>query len=314
MNGRNSNTESKEKARILIVDDEKTNLDVLGGLLKPYYRTIVTKNGEQALKRLEKAPLPDLILLDVSMPGRNGYDICSEIKRNILTREIPVIFITSKTEEHNEAQGFNVGAVDYIVKPFSPVVTLARIKTHIELKERGDILKNYAIIDGLTGISNRRRFDEFLEYEWERSGRYQHPISLILLDIDFFKLFNDYYGHAQGDICIKQVARAIVNAMPRSVDLASRYGGEEFACILPETRAEGTLTVAERIRENCRTLEIPHANSKVANFVTLSIGTVTVVPTTKMLMTNLIEMADKALYRAKQSGRNQIRQFEKVME
>lgn len=298
-----------EKAKILIIDDEKVNLDVLDGLLKPHYRTVVAKDGQQALKRLEKNPLPDLILLDITMPIMDGYAVCRAIKNNLLTREIPIIFITGKSEEQDEAFGFQVGAVDYIVKPFSPLVTLARVKTHIDLKKRGDVLQRQATLDGLTGIPNRRRFDEFLEYEWERSLRFQHPLSVILIDIDFFKLYNDHFGHAQGDACLKQVAKTIMETMPRTVDLASRYGGEEFSCILPETNADGTLTVARRILENCRNLKLPHPRSKATDHVTVSLGTATTTPTKDLRKLDIVEMADKALYTAKKSGRNQIQQF-----
>lgn len=299
----------EEKSKILIVDDEKVNIDVLDGLLKPYYKTVIAKDGQQALKRLEKGPLPDLILLDVIMPGMDGYEVCRRVKSNLITRSIPVIFITGQVEERSEAKGFEVGAVDYILKPFNPLTTLARVKTHVELKKRGDMLERMAILDGLTGIFNRRRFDEFLDYEWERSLRYQHPLSLILMDIDFFKRYNDHFGHAEGDQCLTKVARAIAGSLPRSVDCACRYGGEEFACILPETKAEGALIAAERILDRCRDLRLSHPRSTVTDHVTLSLGTVTLVPSADYQKKELIEMADKALYQAKQKGRNQVRQF-----
>ncbi|MBF0109484.1 MAG: diguanylate cyclase [Magnetococcales bacterium] len=297
------------KAKILIVDDEKINIDILDGLLKPYYRTAIAKDGIQALKRLERPPLPDLILLDVVMPGMDGYEVCRLVKKNMLTREIPVIFVTGQTEEKHEALGFEVGAVDYISKPLSPMITLARVKTHVELKRRGDALERMAVLDGLTGIANRRRFDEFLEYEWERSLRYRHPLSLILMDIDFFKRYNDALGHTSGDECLVKIARSIAEAMPRTVDLACRYGGEEFACVLPETSAEGAGIVARRILANCRDLRLPHPRSDADEIVTLSLGTATVVPTLDIARGHLIEMADKGLYLAKSRGRNQVRQF-----
>ncbi|HIJ84449.1 MAG: Response regulator receiver modulated diguanylate cyclase [Magnetococcales bacterium] len=302
-------TES-EKAKILIADDEKVNIDVLDGLLKPYYKTVIAKDGFQVFKRLEKSPLPDLILLDVVMPGMDGFEVCRKVKDNPLTREIPVIFITGQTDEQHEALGFEVGAVDYIQKPFSPMITLARVKTQVELKRRGDRLEKMAIFDGLTGIPNRRRFDEFLEYEWERSLRYRHPLSLILMDIDFFKRYNDYFGHSEGDECLKKVARAIAESLPRTADLACRYGGEEFACILPETNAEGATIAARRILANCRDLRLPHPQSETENIVTLSLGTATMTPTNEIQRQTIIEMADKGLYLAKKNGRNQIRAFE----
>lgn len=298
--------EMEEKGKILIVDDEKTNIDVLVGLLDPHYKTIVAKDGGQALKRLEKPPIPDLILLDVMMPDMDGYEVCAKIKRSFPYRNIPVIFITGKSEEQDEAKGFEVGAVDYITKPFSPQLTLARVKIHIELKRRGDMLERLAVLDGLTGIPNRRRFDQFLDYEWDRSLRYQHPFSLILMDIDFFKLYNDHYGHAEGDECLKKVAQAIARAMPRTVDLSARYGGEEFACVLPETDNIGAMAAANRILEVVRDLKIPHAKSKVESHITMSIGVTTIIAKSGERSLDVIGLADKALYQSKHHGRNRV--------
>ena len=297
---------NEERAKILIVDDEKINLDVMVGLLKPNYRIVAAKKGEMALKRLEKPPLSDLILLDIMMPGMDGYEVCRKIKQNPETRDIPVIFITAKIEEQDEAQGFQAGAVDYITKPFSPLIVMARVKTHIELKRRGDMLERLAGLDGLTGIPNRRQFDQFLDAEWKRSLRYEHNLSIILVDIDFFKLYNDCYGHTEGDVCLKKVAGSIFKAVPRPEDLAARYGGEEFACILPETGNKGALAVANRILENVRALKIPHAQSKAVRHVTVSVGLATAVPPLKNRKLELVKLADKALYQAKLKGRNQI--------
>jgi diguanylate cyclase (GGDEF)-like protein len=297
---------AKKQAKVLIVDDEKINLDVLIGLLKPYYRIVAAKSGEQAFKRLQVPPLPDLILLDIMMPGMDGYEVCHKLKEDNTTRDIPVIFITGKNDEQDEEKGFQAGAVDYITKPFSPSIALARVKTHIELKRRGDMLERLAGLDGLTGIPNRRNFDQFLDAEWKRSIRYNHMISLIIMDIDYFKLYNDHYGHADGDECLKIVANVISKSMIRSTDLSARYGGEEFACVLPETDFEGALTTAKRIIESIQNLGIPHAQSKVADYVTVSIGVACITPQHNEKPLALIEMADKALYEAKGNGRNQI--------
>jgi len=297
---------NEKQAKILIVDDEKINLDVLVGLLKPYYRTVASKSGEQAFKRLEIPPLPDLILLDIMMPGMDGYEVCRKLKDDNITRDIPVIFITGKNDEKDEAKGFQAGAVDYITKPFSPLIALARVKTHIELKRRGDMLERLAGLDGLTGIPNRRQFDQFLSDEWKRSVRYNHTISLIIMDIDYFKLYNDHYGHAEGDECLKKVARVISQSMIRSTDLSARYGGEEFACVLPETNYDGAITTAYRIMKSIQKLCIPHEKSHVSDYVTVSIGVASLSPQQKEKTVDLIEMADKALYKAKGNGRNQI--------
>ncbi|NGZ05772.1 MAG: diguanylate cyclase [Magnetococcales bacterium] len=294
------------RPKVLIIDDEAVNIDVLAGLLKPDYRIVSAKSAESAMQRLESPPLPDLILLDVIMPGMNGYAFCEMLKSNHRTRNIPVIFITSSSSEEDETRGFAVGAVDYIAKPYRPAVVSARVKTHIELKRRGEMLERLAILDGLTNIPNRRRFDQFMEYEWCRSLRFGHTCSVLLMDIDFFKLFNDHYGHAQGDHCLKEVATAITRALPRTMDLAARYGGEEFACVLPETNLPGGQAVAERILNAVRSLAIPHAQSKTAEHVTMSIGIASMTPTLGKQPLDLINQADQALYQAKRNGRNQI--------
>lgn len=297
---------NEERSKILIVDDEKVNIDVLVGLLKPNYKIAAAKSGEQALIRLEKPPLPDLILLDIMMPDMDGYQVCRIIKETPATRGIPVIFITGKNDEQDEARGFQAGAVDYIVKPFSPPVALARVKTHIELKRRGDMLEQLAGLDGLTGIPNRRQFDRSLSSEWVRSVRHGHAISLILIDIDYFKFFNDHYGHTEGDDCLKKVANAIFKDMVRAEDLAARYGGEEFACILPQTEKQGALIVANRILDSVRNLNIPHAHSAAADHVTVSIGVATTFPGSEGRALNLVEAADRVLYQAKRQGRDRI--------
>ena len=301
-----------ERAKILIVDDEKINIDVLVGLLNPEYRTVAAKSGDQALRRLENPPLPDLLLLDVMMPGMDGYETCRIIKSNPKTRDIPIIFITAKTEEQDEARGFQVGAVDYITKPFSPLIAVARVKTHIELKRRGDMLERLAGLDGLTGIPNRRRFDQVLDDEWKRSMRYGHCISLAMIDIDYFKRFNDHYGHTEGDACLKKVAGTIAWSLNRSEDFVARYGGEEFACIIPEATCQGSMAVTGKIIEHVRRLRIPHEFSDVADHVTISIGVATCVPLVNDNSQALIAAADRALYQAKQEGRNRIVRLDSI--
>jgi diguanylate cyclase (GGDEF)-like protein len=296
----------EKRAKILIVDDEKTNIDVLVGLLNPHYKTAAAKNGEQAMRRLAHPPLPDLILLDITMPGMDGYEVCRRIKENPDTQDIPVIFITGKNEERDEAKGFQAGAVDYITKPFNPLIGMARVHTHIELKRRGDMLERLAGLDGLTGINNRRKLDGYLESERKRAIRHGQPISLVILDVDFFKLYNDHYGHAKGDETLRRLAGVIVRSTPRPEDMAARYGGEEFACILPQTGNEGAQAVARRIMKNLNALDIPHPESTVAACVTVSIGIASAVPVTVDDGANLVVQADKALYQAKRQGRNQI--------
>ena len=223
-----------KKGRVLIVDDEKINCIVLISLLEDY-STIIALNGEQAIQRALSDQPPDLILLDVNMPGLDGYEVCRLLKQNEKTKNIAIIFITVKATEAEEAKGLNLGAVDYISKPFSPAIVLARVANHMELKRQRDLLEHLHITDALTGIANRRRFDLSLAHEWKRVVRMKGCISLIMIDIDFFKQFNDNYGHAAGDECLKEVAVALDKACEREIDLLARYGGEEFVAVLPGT-------------------------------------------------------------------------------
>ncbi|MBF0153536.1 MAG: diguanylate cyclase [Magnetococcales bacterium] len=295
-----------EKPGILIVDDESFNIDILLNLLGDEYAITIAKSGEQALKRLEGKTLPDLILLDVLMPGIDGFEVCRRIREGFRTRNLPVIFITALNNVNEETEGFQAGAVDYITKPFCSAVVQARVRTHIELKRSRDLLEILAKEDGLTGIANRRRFNEFLEFEWHRAQRKQTTISLTLMDIDYFKPYNDHYGHAAGDTCLRRVGYALRRSMPRSVDLVARYGGEEFSCVLPDTNTDGALGVANKLLHAVRELTIPHQHSKVADHVTMSIGVATLVPEAEQDPGILIDMADQALYIAKEGGRNRI--------
>ncbi|KWT85014.1 GGDEF domain-containing response regulator [Candidatus Magnetominusculus xianensis] len=292
---------------ILIVDDEKTNIDVLVNLLNGEFRAIIAKNAEQALKRLEsKDEKIDLILLDILMPEMDGYELSRRVKNNILTRNIPIMFITALSMVEDEVKGFEMGAVDYITKPFVAPIVLARVRTHVELKLKRDLCEILAMEDSLTGIPNRRKFDEFLEFQWSAIQRRKSPLSLMLIDVDYFKKYNDNYGHAAGDDCLRKVARMLKSSMPRAMDFVARYGGEEFACILPDTGQAGAVEVAKRLLNAVSSLQIPHEFSDSANHITVSIGVSTVTPPEAGAASDLIETADLALYESKASGRNQI--------
>ncbi|MBF0188887.1 MAG: response regulator, partial [Magnetococcales bacterium] len=192
---------------LLIVDDERHNITVLGELLREEYNLMVAKNGKQALKLISSGKMPDLVLLDIMMPEMDGYEVCRNLKEDPVTRKIPVIFISAMSSEEDESKGFEVGGVDYVIKPFRPIVIKARIQTHLELKAHRDTLEQLSTLDGLTGINNRRKFDTFLSREWDSARRTGQPLSIILSDIDFFKQYNDNYGHTQGDTCLQQVGR-----------------------------------------------------------------------------------------------------------
>lgn len=291
------------KFKILIVDDNPGNIQILSGILAPLYETYFATSGPQCLELVIRQQI-DLILLDVVMPGMDGFELCQRLKESPLTREIPVIFVTAMMAVEDQARGFELGAVDYIVKPVSPPTTLARVKTHLELKSQRDYLRQLSQIDGLTGIPNRRRFDQALETEWLRARRNGLPLTLLMMDIDHFKRFNDTHGHLAGDACLKKVAQALSDAMYRPGDFVARYGGEEFACILPECDAAGAREVSRHCLENVAALDVREAISDDRVSVTLSIGGATLIPRERMAPTALLEQADSLLYQAKQQGRN----------
>lgn len=294
------------KQTILIVDDAPENIRILSELLKAEYTVRAATNGEKALCIAASDNPPDLILLDIVMPGMDGYEVCRNLKSDSQTKNIPVIFITARESEQDEVKGFEAGAVDYVTKPFNPVVVKARVNTHAELKKYRDYLENTSYSDGLTGISNRRHFNEYYETVWNLAARESSPISLIMIDIDFFKQYNDHYGHQLGDDCLIKIAQKLSESVKRKVDLVVRYGGEEFVCILPKTPIEDAVNIAEALRKNVLSLQIPHAFSAAGEYVTVSLGVTTATPDKDTLPDSLIKAADEALYKSKESGRDRV--------
>ncbi|MCP4352398.1 MAG: diguanylate cyclase [Desulfobacterales bacterium] len=302
--------EESHKQKILIVDDVPENIKILGQALKYDYRVSFATNGEDALKIAMSDDPCDLILLDIIMPGIDGYEVCERLRANKSTKNVPVIFITSINEVKAETKGLEIGAVDYITKPFSMPIVKARVRTHLELKRHRDMLENLSSLDGLTGIPNRRRFDEVLKLEWKNSIREARLLSLIMIDIDYFGAYNNNYGHLAGDDCLKQVAQVLSNSLNRPKDFVGRYGGEEFSAVLPGTDNEGSVFVAEMMRQKIESMKIPHACSPVKNYITISLGTATIIPSDNFQPVVLIEGSDEALYKAKKGGRNQVRSLD----
>jgi len=291
---------------ILIVDDAPLNVKILAQSLESLYRIKVANNGEEALK-ISQREQPDLILLDIMMPKIDGFEVCRQLKKNTITRKIPVIFVTTLNAEADEEQGLNLGAIDYITKPFVIPIVKARIRNHIHLKLQADLLESMSLLDALTLIPNRRRFDEALTTEWKQAIRHKTPISLIMIDIDHFKQYNDHYGHGAGDICLQRVAAALAKMIVRPSDLIARYGGEEFVVILPDTNQQAALKVAERLREGIEHLALPHTYSEAATVVTISVGVATQIEIQEYFSPKTLnDAADHALYRAKEGGRNQV--------
>ncbi|WP_221270386.1 diguanylate cyclase [Desulfurispira natronophila] len=283
----------------------------LAGYLCDSYRVQVTHTGSVALSMIKDIK-PDLILLDIGMPEMDGYEVCRHLKEDSSTKDTPIIFITARSSIEDEEKGLRIGAVDYISKPFRLATTRARIHTHITLKHKIDQLERLSMIDGLTEIPNRRFFEQQLEKLGKQAIRNGTPISLLLIDVDKFKPYNDNYGHGAGDEVLRTVARAMADAISRPMDVVARYGGEEFAVILLETDSQGAIEVAKNLQATIETLNLPHDYSDTANHVTVSIGTRSIVPDTMENLKALCRQCDQALYAAKESGRNRVVAYESL--
>ena len=425
---------SRRDAAILIVDDAPDNLSVLRKLMvEQGYQTFVANSGERGLE-IARRVHPDLILLDVIMPGMDGFETCRQLKANPSTQGIPVLFMSARHGQEDVVTGFELGAVDFISKPLRMAEVCARVRTQLQIrfstesqqeqaerlrtivnsmaeglliiepdgriqftnpacdqylgymgnelagkfisdllnplvaqeyleyfarytaspetahshgtreviirhrtgksvcmdltltpmflrqplfigllhdithhKMSEDALQRAAMVDPLTKIANRRHFDSFLEKEWQRAMRNGAALSLVVLDVDHFKLYNDTLGHAQGDVCLQQVAQAISTHALRVTDLAARYGGEEFVLLFAETDADSAYLLAESIRAHVESLKIPHPKSSTSTWITVSIGVATLHPQPADNIESLFVAADRAMYVAKESGRNQVR-------
>jgi diguanylate cyclase (GGDEF)-like protein len=304
---------------ILLVDDDPGAIRLMGQILADVGRLRFATNGAAALRQA-RAEAPDLILLDAEMPGMDGFDMCRTLKADPLLADVPVIFVTSHSAPEFELAGFELGAADFIAKPVSPPLVIARVRTQLRLKNLTDELRRVSAMDALTGVANRRRFDESLEREWTRTRRSATPLTLLMVDVDHFKLFNDTYGHPAGDDCLHRVAQAMTGTTKRPTDLVARYGGEEFALLLPATSRDGASRLAARVIDAVAALNIAHSASPSASHVTVSIGIACyddaspcwispsserrppadrIAPDASML----VRAADQALYAAKAGGR-----------
>ena len=324
---------------LLVVDDNPDNLRILTAILKQQgHRVRKALNGKMAIAAARSLP-PDLILLDIRLPGISGFEICTLLKSEPKTRQIPIIFISVLREVDDIVKAFTLGAVDYITKPFKLEEVLARVSNQLmiqhlqiqlrdqnqQLKAQNDRLQQeilarsraetalqevnqrlqaLACTDSLTGIANRRHFDDYFHRMWRQMARERKPLALVLCDLDHFKLYNDTYGHLAGDTCLRIAAQAIARALRRPADLVGRYGGEEFAVVLPHTTLEGAAEVAENIHLEIQRLAIPHDRSSVSEWVTCSMGVSYQIPNNLLPPEVLLDKADRALYQAKQRGRN----------
>lgn len=295
----------KKKATILIVDDMTTNLLLISDILKDDYSLKVAKGGQKCMEILEnQANEIDLILLDVEMPDINGYEICKQIKNNEKTKDIPVIFVTAKSSEKDEEYGLNIGAIDYITKPFSRVIIKIRIKNQIKLREKTQMLEQLSMYDGLTNIRNRRFFDEMFDKYYIEAKKENSNLAVMMIDIDFFKQYNDNYGHGKGDETLKLVAETLKNNLKKPTDLVARYGGEEFVILLKNVSEEDLHSITQNILASIEEKNIEHKYSSISPHITLSIGVCFFHPESNLTKTEILLRADEALYKVKDSGRN----------
>ena len=299
--------DNKQKNSVLIVDDELLNLKVLRSILHDEYTVFTAKDGLAAIE-IASEEKPDLILLDIMMPEMDGYEVLAVLKKDADTRHIPVIFITGLDSKTEEEKGLSMDAVDYISKPFSPGIVTLRVKNQIQIINQIRTIELLSSLDQLTQIPNRRSLDQQLISEWGRSIRERIPLSLLMIDVDKFKIYNDNYGHLQGDSVLQMIAETIRITLHRAGDFAARYGGEEFCVLLPGADLEGAMLVAEQIREAIQSLEI-HCEDGTVGKVTISVGVYSLIPEVTDTIPDLIAGADKALYVAKEAGRNCVRKY-----
>lgn len=291
---------------ILVAAETRTQIELLTGALSDEYRVKFATAGQRALLLAAQPDHPELVLLDEQLGDMDSHQVCRLLKDDTGTRNIPVVMLTAGSGPDDQERCFTSGAVDLINKPFDLATVRSRVRTHLNLKRHTDLLEAQASIDPVTGIANRRRFDEALRLEWKRAARDREPLSMLMLDLDFFKKYNDSYGHSVGDHCLRQVGLAMADALARPADFAARYGGEEFVMVLPGCSAAGAQAIAERVRSNVEAMRIAHVASPIAPHVTISIGCATEIPALDGNPLDLVERADQALYQAKHRGRNQV--------
>ena len=291
------------RQKILVIDDSQQIHQLLRARLKGLSVDLIFADNGEAGITLARDACPDLILLDVNMPGQDGFDVCRILKDNPATYEIPVIFLTGVDESLNKVKGFDLGAVDYVTKPFDPAELRARVRTALHTRALMELLTTQAQLDGLTGLHNRRYFDQRLEEELSEGRRYGRPVGLLLVDIDHFKSINDTFGHPKGDLVLRKIAGVIKNS-GRASDITCRYGGEEFAVVLPQSPTDFTYQFGLRLLELIR--QCPDFMAILGRSVTVSIGAACAEPEDRLLPPALVNLADKALYSAKASGRDRV--------
>jgi len=302
-----------KKYNILIVDDEHTNSLALIHILKHEYNVFAEKCGQDAIEAVEEN-VPDIILLDILMPEMDGYKVLSLLKSSDKTKNIPVIIITRLSGTDDEKKGLVLGAADYITKPFIPEIIELRVRNQIKMLEQLRAIERFGMIDQLTELPNRRSFDTRFKLEWGRASREKEPISILVIDIDYFKSYNDTHGHQQGDVALQLFAKVFSSTLKRPGDFAARWGGEEFIALLPNTDVQGAIAIAEQIRKSVEEMVIPLLEGQgqdgcMVSKITASIGANTKEYGNNITVNEFFSAADKALYVAKNKGRNRVCHF-----
>ncbi len=298
---------NREPAKILVVDDKVENVMILGDALKEDgHNIVVATRGEQALELATAATQPDLILLDIMMPGMDGYQVCEALKANEHTQHIPIIFVTAMSAEEDEAKGLGMGAVDYITKPFAIPIVKERVKTHVELKRNRDTLIRLSSLDELTELPNRRQFDIQLYREWHRAYRHSDPFSLVMLEFDYYEQFIREYGEESFEDALRAIAQSIGVIKRRAIDYLARHSTARFAFIMPATDLEGALYVARRVERAIHELAHPFGVSPLSDHVTFSMGVVTTIPIATIKVQYIIESVEGMLKQAQDEGGNTI--------
>lgn len=290
--------------KILIVDDSIVQAAQLKAILEDEYEVTVAQTASEGLHHASGGSF-SLVLLDVVMPGMDGFTLLKKLQEEIITQSIPVILITSLSAVKDEEYGLMLGAVDYITKPFNAPIVRARVNTHIKLYRYRRQVERQSMTDQLTGVANRRRYDQYSIKKWKEAMRLRIPFSICMFDIDRFKVYNDTFGHPAGDKVIAAVAQAASSHLQRSTDFLARYGGEEFAALFLGDTSEQIFGHMKKIRRAIEGLHIPHDPS-VSEWVTVSIGGVTVIPEAESSYDFFLKIADTMLYDAKKHGRNQV--------
>jgi len=321
----------EKKINILVVDDRPENLVVMEGILEsPSLNIIKANSGAEALGLMLEHEFA-IVLLDVQMPEMDGFETAEFMKKSEKTKIIPIIFVTAiNYDKKSISKGYDAGAVDYLFKPIDPIILKSKVDVFVnlyqqketikeqtrlleekvqellDLKEENWKLENLSLVDELSGMPNRRNFNQYMNIQWGNCAFSKNYLSIIMIDIDNFKAYNDNYGHVKGDECIVKVAACIMESLERPLDMAFRYGGEEFVAVIPNTDVKGAKIIAERIRKNIQSLNIIHSFSETEKVVTVSLGVSTILPEYKFLLHELVEKSDVALYKAKSMGKNSV--------